>query len=50
VLTRLLDLTFTRLLAWMVLLARSSAFKGAELLILRHEVAATKDEPQAPLR
>jgi putative transposase len=36
--TRLLFLIFTRLLSWMVLLARSSASKDAELLVLRHEV------------
>jgi putative transposase len=49
VLTRLLYLIFTRLLSWMALLARSSASKDAELLILRHEVAVlrrTNPKPQ----
>jgi putative transposase len=40
--TRLLCLFFTRLLAWTVLLARSSASKDAELLVLRHEVAVLR--------
>ena len=33
---------FTRLLAWMVLLARSSASKDPELLILRHKVTVLR--------
>ena len=40
--TRLLYLIFTRLLAWLVLLARTSASKDAELLVLRHEVAVLR--------
>jgi putative transposase len=36
---RLLDLLFCQVTRWLALLARSSAAKDAELLILRHEVA-----------
>jgi hypothetical protein len=36
---RLLSLIFVRLCGWLILLARSSASKDAELLVLRHEVA-----------
>jgi hypothetical protein len=47
--TRLLYLIFTRLLAGLVLLARTSASKDAELLVLRHEVAVLRRSNPKPL-
>jgi hypothetical protein len=39
---RLLYLVFAQLASWLVLLARSSAAKDVEILVLRHEVAVLR--------
>jgi putative transposase len=44
----LLYLLFCQVLRWLALLARSSAVKDAELLVLRHEVAVLRRQVARP--
>src|SRR3954447_5165851 len=44
----MLYLIFVRLAGWIALLARSSASKDAELLVLRHEVAVLRRQNPRP--
>jgi transposase InsO family protein len=45
---RLLYLIFAQVVGWLVLLGRSSADKGVELLVLRHEVAVLRRASPRP--
>ncbi len=48
VLVRMLYLIATRVFAWLVLLARSSAAKDVEILILPHEVTVLRQQIPTP--
>jgi nitrogen-specific signal transduction histidine kinase len=45
---RLVYLVFWQLMQWMLLLARDSAAKDVELLVLRHEVAVLRRQVAGP--
>jgi putative transposase len=45
---RLLYLIFVRLIGWLILLARTSASKDVEILVLRHEVSVLRRQISRP--
>ena len=45
---QMLYLVFVRLIGWLALLARTSVWKGAELLVLRQEAAMLRRSEMAP--
>jgi putative transposase len=48
VLIRLIHLFMVRVFGWLALLARSDTVKDAEILVLRHEVAALRRQVARP--